>query len=190
MEANQKQEQKELAQNIASLKTLIQTRETSIADKTYMITHKEALSKLKQNLRSHNKEKDTLKKGRVFFKQHCEDKMALNDQPVAETLRWYTQSLQACDAAISTTKAQIDQERQKSAQRTVNFKAQIDKDIAQVQRLENHERDIIRNLEYYSVVKGLIKLGPHGTETLLTKLKYDNIPILKMVEEVQKVCDL
>jgi hypothetical protein len=26
-------------------------------------------------------------------------------------------------------------------------------------------------------------------ETLLTKLKYDDIPILKMVEEVQKVCD-
>lgn len=155
-----------------------------------MITHKEALSKLKQNLRSHNEEKDTLKKGRVFFKQHCEDKMALNDQPVAETLRWYTRSLQACDAAISTTKAQIDQERQKNAQCTADFKAQIDKDIAQVQRLEDRERDIIRNLEYYSVVKGLIKLGPHGMETLLTKLNYDNIPILKLVEEVQKVCDL
>ncbi|KAI6766096.1 hypothetical protein HG530_007166 [Fusarium avenaceum] len=186
LETNQRQEQKELAQSISSLKTSIQTREASIADKTYMITHKEALSKLKQNLRSHNEEKDTLKKGRVFFKQHCEDKMALNDQPVAETLRWYTRSLQACDAAISTTKAQIDQERQKNAQCTADFKAQIDKDIAQVQRLEDRERDIIRNLEYYSVVKGLIKLGPHGMETLLTKLNYDNIPILKLVEEVQK----
>jgi hypothetical protein len=90
LEANQKQEQKELAQNIASLKTSIQTREASIADKTYMIAHSEAPSKFKQNLRSYDEEKETLKNNRVFFKQHCEDKMALNDQPVAETLRWYT----------------------------------------------------------------------------------------------------
>lgn len=69
------------------------------------------------------------------------------------------------------------------------LQAQIEKNIAQVQRLENREQDMIRNLEYYSVVKRLIKLGPHGMETLLTKLKYDNIPILKMVEEVQTVRD-
>lgn len=115
--------------------------------------------------------------------------MALHDEPVAENLRRYIQRLQACDAAIKTTQAQIDQERQNSAQRTADFKAQIDKDIAQVQRLETRERDIIREMEYYSVVKRLIELGLQGMETLLTKLKHDNIPILKMVEEVQKVYD-
>ncbi|SPJ85828.1 uncharacterized protein FTOL_11611 [Fusarium torulosum] len=112
--------------------------------------------------------------------------MALHDESVAENLRRYTQWLQACDAAIKTTQAQIDQERQNSAQRRADFKAQIDKDIAQVQRLETRERDIIRELEYYSVVKRLTELGLRGMETLLTKLKHDNIPILKMVEEVQK----
>jgi hypothetical protein len=170
------------------LKTSIQTREASIADNKHMPVHSEALTKLKQNLRSHNKEKDRLKKARVFFKQQCEDKLALDDESVAKNLRWYTRGLQACDAAIKTTQAQICQERQKSAQRTADFKAQIDEDIAQVQRLEDRERDIIRILEYYSVVKRLIKLEPQGMETLLTKRKYDNIPILKVVEEVQKLC--
>jgi uncharacterized small protein (DUF1192 family) len=90
LEANRKQEQQELAQNIASLKTSIQTIEASIADNKCMPAHSEVLTKLTQNLGSYNEEKDTLKKGRVFFKQHYDEKMALDDQHVAETLRWYT----------------------------------------------------------------------------------------------------
>jgi hypothetical protein len=90
-----------------------------------MPAHSEGLTKLKENLKNHNKEKDKRKKAQVFFKQHCEDGMALDDEPVAENLRRYIQRLQACDAAIKTTEAQIDQECQKSAQLTADFKAQI-----------------------------------------------------------------
>ncbi|KAM0185752.1 hypothetical protein ACHAPI_012032 [Fusarium lateritium] len=186
LEAKEKQEQKELAQNIAKLKALIQTKKASIADKEHMPAHNEACTKLEQDLKSHNQEKETLKRARVFFKQHCEKDMALDDESIAKNLRHYAQRLQACDETIKKTQAQIDQERQKSAQRMTDMKAQVEKDIAQVQWLEGRERHVVRNLEYYSVVKGLIKLGPQGMETLLTKLTYDNIPILKMVEEVQK----
>ncbi|KAM0319022.1 hypothetical protein ACHAPQ_010484 [Fusarium lateritium] len=186
LEAKEKQEQKELAQDIAKLKALIQTRKASIADKEHMPAHNEACTKLEQDLKSHNQEKETLKRARVFFKQHCEKDMTLDDESIAKNLRHYAQRLQACDETIKKTQAQIDQERQKSAQRMADMKAQVEKDIAQVQWLEGRERHVVRNLEYYSVVKGLIKLGPQGMETLLTKLTYDNIPILKMVEEVQK----
>jgi hypothetical protein len=55
--------------------------------------------------------------------------------------------------------------------------------------LKDGERDIIRELDYYFVVKELIKLGPQGMETLLTKLRFVNIPILEMVGEVHKVRD-
>ncbi|KAM0244108.1 hypothetical protein ACHAP5_006590 [Fusarium lateritium] len=186
LEAKDKQEQKELTQNIAKLKALIQTKKASIVDKEHMPAHNEACTKLEQDLKIHNQEKETLKRARGFFKQHCEKDMALDDKSIANNLRHYAQRLQAWDETIKKTQAQIDQERQKSVQRIDDLKAQVEKDIAQVQWLESRERNGIRNLEYYSVVKGLIKLGPHGMETLLTKLTYDNIPILKMVEEVQK----
>ena len=54
--------------------------------------------------------------------------------------------------------------------------------------MKPREKQLARNLEYYKSVKEFASLGVAGMETLLVKLKYDNVPIMEMIEEVQKVC--
>ncbi|KAM0344135.1 hypothetical protein ACHAPU_007857 [Fusarium lateritium] len=188
LESKVNQDKEELVKNITDLKASVQTK---LAD--MVVNHtpapNEALATLYQTLDTHNQEKEKIQRGGVFFKQHSQEDMYMDEETAAETHKhYYTTKLRECEVAIKTTQAQIDQELEKSAQRKTDTKAQIDKDLQQVQQWEHRERDIKRNLEYYSAVKGLMNLGPHGMETLLTKLKYDNIPILEMVDEVKTVC--
>ena len=88
---------------------------------------------------------------------------------------------------FNSVEEQIEEKKNNDAQLLLNLKVQVWKDKRTIQKLEPRTKELAKNLEYYKSLEEFVSLGAVGMETLLLKLKYDNIPILEMIKEVKKV---
>ncbi|KAJ4246568.1 hypothetical protein NW762_013509 [Fusarium torreyae] len=177
-------EKEQITRTLTNLRASMRANEACITPSS--IVNHTSLNKLRLILKKYKTEREDIQKGKEFFEQHHQD-LALGAAFIAKNNRHYETSLRDCDELIKQTQLQIDQELKKTAERTSSIKAQLESDIAETLRLEARELKVVQDLEYFRVISSLVKLGPSGLETLLNNLKYDNVPLPTLVEEVRAV---
>ncbi|RBR07611.1 hypothetical protein FVER53590_12752 [Fusarium verticillioides] len=95
----------------------------------------------------------------------------------------HTSRLQHCETTIRNVQKEIEEEFQKATHREIEIRGQLEKEYAEFQELQEKERGICRNVQYYSFIASLLRVGPLGLDSLLFKLRYSGVDV---VGEVNK----
>ncbi|RBR27097.1 uncharacterized protein FIESC28_00169 [Fusarium coffeatum] len=185
LEAKETEEQDNITKELAQLKESIPLNETQILSLAPEIKC-ELIAKWNQTLKSHKKRCTTMQNGRVFFEKKQQEELDNSNPTTIETIQRYDARIAQCVASIKHVEEQIEGKKKNDAQLLLNLKVQVWKDKRTIQKLEPRTQELANNLEYYKNLKEFVSLGAVGMETLLLKLKYDNVPILEMIEEVKK----
>jgi len=128
-----------------------------------------------------------MQNGRAFFENKQLEEVDNPNPTTIETIQCYDARIAECVASIKNVEEQIEDKKKNDAQLLMNLKVQVWKDKRTIQKLEPRIKELAKKLEYYKSLKEFVSLGVVGMETLLMKLKYDNVPILEMIEEIKKV---
>ncbi|KAF5603554.1 hypothetical protein FPCIR_1296 [Fusarium pseudocircinatum] len=120
----------------------------------------------------------------AFVKQTLEKR---NVHPESDEYRrillHHNSRLQHCETTIRNVQKEIEEEFQKATHREIEIRGQLEKEYAEFQELQEKERGICRNVQYYSFIASLLRLDPLGLDSLLFKLRYSGVD---MVGEVNK----
>ncbi|RKL32109.1 hypothetical protein BFJ72_g10690 [Fusarium proliferatum] len=122
--------------------------------------------------------------GLEFLKENLERR---NVHPESDeyrrTLMHNNSRLQHCETTICNVQKEIEEEFKKATDREIEIRGQLEKEYAEFEQLQNQERGICRNVQYYSFIASLLRLGPLGLDSLLYKLRYSGVDV---VGEVNK----
>ncbi|KAH7179835.1 uncharacterized protein B0J16DRAFT_374824 [Fusarium flagelliforme] len=188
LEAKEKEEQESITKELAQLKESIPINETQIVGLGPEVKC-EVIAKWNQTLKSHKKRCTTMQNGRAFFENKQQEEIDNPNSTTIETIHRYDARIAECVESIKHVEEQIENKKKQDAQLLMNLRVQGWKDKRTIQKLEPRTKELAKDLEYYKSLKEFVGLGVVGMEILLTKLKYDNVPILEMIEEVKRSFD-
>ncbi|KAJ4129298.1 hypothetical protein NW768_007834 [Fusarium equiseti] len=188
LEAKETEEQQDITRELTELKLSLPVNETQILSLGPEVKC-EVIAKWNQTLKSHKKRCTTMQNGRAFFENKQQEELDSPNPTTIETIQRYDARIAECVASIKSVEEQIEDKKKKDAQLLMSLKVQVWKDKRTIQKLESRTKELAKNLEYYKSLGEFVSLGAVGMKTLMTKLKYDNVPILEMIEEVRKSFD-
>ncbi|KAF5694548.1 hypothetical protein FDENT_1160 [Fusarium denticulatum] len=120
----------------------------------------------------------------AFVKQTLEQR---NVHPESDEYRrillHHNSRLQHCETTIRNVQKEIEEEFQKATHWEIEIRGQLEKEYSEFQELQDKERGVCRNVQYYSFIASPLRLGPLGLDSLLFKLRYSGVD---MVGEVNK----
>ncbi|KAF5558773.1 hypothetical protein FNAPI_4985 [Fusarium napiforme] len=181
LELQEKSEGEKLTPLLTSSKTKVQATESAMAA-TQGPNRK--LQALCENLKILQAREAEIIESLELIKQTLEQQ---NVHPESDeykgTLLYPNSRLQHCETTIRNVQKEIREEFQKATDREIEIRGQLEKEYAEFQELQEKEREICRNVQYYSFIASLLKLGPLGLDSLLFKLRYSGVD---MVGEVNK----
>ncbi|KAF5618563.1 hypothetical protein F52700_12083 [Fusarium sp. NRRL 52700] len=181
LELQEKSEREKLTPLLTTSKTKVQATEFAIAATQGPNRKIQALS---QNQKMFLARKAEILDSLAFLKENLERR---NVHPESDeykrTLLHGNSRLQHCETTIQNVHKEIEEEFHKATQREIEIKGQLEKEYAEFEQLQDKEKRICRNVQYYSFIASLLRLGPLGLDSLLYKLRYTGVD---MVVEVKK----
>ncbi|RBQ79711.1 hypothetical protein FVER14953_12752 [Fusarium verticillioides] len=181
LELQEKSEGEKLTPLLTTSKTKVQATESAIAA-TQGPNRK--LQALCENLKIFRTREAEIIESLAFVKQTLEQQ---NVDPETDEYRRillnHTSRLQHCETTIRNVQKEIEEEFQKATHREIEIRGQLEKEYAEFQELQEKERGICRNVQYYSFIASLLRVGPLGLDSLLFKLRYSGVDV---VGEVNK----
>ncbi|KAF5544791.1 hypothetical protein FPHYL_10927 [Fusarium phyllophilum] len=181
LELQEKSEGEKLTPLLTTSKTKVQATESAMAA-TQGPNRK--LQALCEDLKIFQARKAEIIDSLEFFKQNLERR---NVHPESDEYRPTSlhpnSRLQHCETMIRNVQKEIEEEFQKATHREIEIRGQLEKEYAEFQQLQDKERGVCRNVQYYSFIASLLRLGPLGLDNLLYKLRYSGVD---MVGEVNK----
>ncbi|KAF4946440.1 hypothetical protein FGADI_11197 [Fusarium gaditjirri] len=181
LELQEKSEGEKIIPLLTTSKTKVQATESAMAA-TQGPNRK--LQALCQNLQIFQAKKAEIIDSFAFLKEHLERR---NVHPESDeyrrTLLHHNSRLQHCETSIISVQKEVEEEFQKATHREIEIRGRLEKEYAEFQQLQDNERGICRNVQYYSFIASLLRLGPLGLDSLLYKLRYSGVD---MVGEVNK----
>jgi TolA-binding protein len=137
------------------------------------------LQALCQNLQIFQARKAEIVDGLSFLKENLERRNVHPDSDeYRRTLLHHNSRLQHCETTIRNVQKEVEEEFQKATHREIEIRGQLEKEYAEFEQLQDQERAICRNVQYYSFIASLLRLGPLGLDTLLYKLRYSGVDMV------------
>ncbi|KAG5765548.1 hypothetical protein H9Q72_006357 [Fusarium xylarioides] len=181
LELQEKSEGEKLTPLLTTSKTEVQATESAMAA-TQGPNRK--LQDLCETLKIFQAREGEIIESLAFLKQTLEGR---NVHPESDeyrrTLLHSNSRLQHCQTTIRSVQKEIEEEFQKATHREIEIRGQLEKEYAEFEQLQDKERGVCRNVQYYSFIASLLRLGPLGLDSLLYKLRYSGVD---MVGEVNK----
>ncbi|KAG5797338.1 hypothetical protein H9Q69_003642 [Fusarium xylarioides] len=181
LELQEKSEGEKLTPLLTTSKTKVQATESAMAA-TQGPNRK--LQDLCETLKIFQAREGEIIESLAFLKQTLEGR---NVHPESDeyrrTLLHSNSRLQHCQTTIRSVQKEIEEEFQKATHREIEIRGQLEKEYAEFEQLQDKERGVCRNVQYYSFIASLLRLGPLGLDSLLYKLRYSGVD---MVGEVNK----
>ncbi|KLO87656.1 Uncharacterized protein Y057_13696 [Fusarium fujikuroi] len=181
LELQEKSEGEKLTPLLTTSKTKVQATESAMAATQGPNRKIQALC---ENYKIFQARKAEIVDGLEFLKGNLERR---NVHPESDeyrrTLMHNNSRLQHCETTICNVQKEIEEEFKKATDREIEIRGQLEKEYAEFEQLQNKERGICRNVQYYSFIASLLRLGPLGLDSLLYKLRYSGVDV---VGEVNK----
>ncbi|KAF5544772.1 hypothetical protein FMEXI_6411 [Fusarium mexicanum] len=142
------------------------------------------LRALCENLKMFQARRAEIIDGLAFLKENLERRnVHPESDEYRQTLLHNNSRLQHCETTIRNVQKEAKEEFQKATLREIEMRGQLEKEYAEFEQLQDKERGICRNVQYYSFIASLLRLGPLRLDSLLYKLRYSGVD---MVGEVNK----
>ncbi|KAF4337419.1 hypothetical protein FBEOM_8696 [Fusarium beomiforme] len=101
------------------------------------------------------------------------------------TLQRAEENREHIEKLIQNREQEIQEEFQRATQREIEIRGQLEQEYAKFTRLEEKEKEVCRNVQYYSFIASLLRLGPGGLNVLLHKMSWHGIDIITEVKNSQ-----
>ncbi|KAF4501253.1 hypothetical protein FAGAP_2550 [Fusarium agapanthi] len=181
LELQEKSEGGKFTPLLTTSKTKVQATESAMAA-TQGSDRK--LRALCENLKMFEAIKAEITDGLAFLKENLERRNVHPElDEYRQTLLHNNSRLQHCETTIRNVRKEAEEEFQKATLREIEMRGQLEKEYAEFEQLQDKERGICRNVQYYSFIASLLRLGPLRLDSLLYKLRYSGVD---MVGEVNK----
>ncbi|KAF5591885.1 uncharacterized protein FSUBG_10329 [Fusarium subglutinans] len=179
LELQEKSEGEKLTSLLTTSKTKVQATESAMAQGS-----DRKLRALCENLKMFQARRAEIIDGLAFLKENLERRgVHPESDEYRQTLLHNNSRLQHCETTILNVQKEAEEEFQKATLREIEMRGQLEKEYAEFEQLQDKERGICRNVQYYSFVASLLRLGPLRLDSLLYKLRYSGVD---MVGEVKK----
>ncbi|KAF5253612.1 hypothetical protein FANTH_1540 [Fusarium anthophilum] len=181
LELQEKSEGEKLTSLVTTSKTKVQATESAMAASQGSDRKLRALC---ENLKMFQARRAEIIDGLAFLKENLERRgVHPESDEYRQTLLHNNSRLQHCETTIRNVQKEAEEEFQKATLREIEMRGQLEKEYAEFEQLQDKERGICRNVQYYSFIASLLRLGPLRLDSLLYKLRYNGVD---MVSEVSK----